>query len=503
MKSKKKKLTKKQKRLLLIIGIIVFVFLLIIVLTPLRNRKKEENTNVNVDDLNRNLTSIKEVVEYLESTYLYEADSSQTDYEIDIYVSFKYDLYDKDASNEIYFTNFYEKVAMVSNFKSFRIIDEGKNISIEVKCNSNKISEVLINGEVDYFKKQDSKKSQEQELKVDTIDLNVNSEILRKLIDSKWTTSNVNLGTPESTFYKYQVYFDEGYEIRTIQGKVYNIVFTDKYKDYVVADYKVGDSLEKIEAALGTSYKDLVIIGYKTDKFYVFFENDEISIYPNNQYDYTEFEKLVEEYNEKQNINDFMDKLTDIWSDYTSYKYDTNFVEIEYVLKGVKISFSSYEKEGIQIYENYKGNLRVEKRDYKDVYYKLNKSLLIDAEVNRMLKTRGFDDTLYERYPLLYSKKFFITNDLEEGFYKNVKIISLDENFPNNELDDTIEIYKYIWADDSHLVYSIMGQGIYLYNAETRVTEELMLGDDRFEITDYNREQNILTYDGKQVVLKY
>ena len=49
------------------------------------------------------------------------SDSNTNGYDLDIFVSFKYDLYENDKSNELYFTNFYEKIAVVTGFKSFRI----------------------------------------------------------------------------------------------------------------------------------------------------------------------------------------------------------------------------------------------------------------------------------------------------------------------------------------------------------------------------------------------
>ena len=37
----------------------------------------------------------------------------------------------------------------------------------------------------------------------------------------------------------YDIYFDEGYEVRTIQGRVFNIVFTKKYNKPVIEGFKL------------------------------------------------------------------------------------------------------------------------------------------------------------------------------------------------------------------------------------------------------------------------
>ncbi len=500
---KKNFLTKKEKRIFIGLGILLIIFILIIILLPTGEKQTQLQQPTVSQDLNQELTTVKEVVEYLESTYLYEEPSTENGYETDIYLSFKFNLYEGDESQEIYFKNFYEKIAMVTNFKSFRLIDKTKGITIAVKCNNGKISEVKINGEVDYFKKESSRRSRIKELNVETLDLEVNSSILQSLINSGWRTGNVNLGTQESTFDKYQVYFDEGYEVRTIQGRVFNIVFTQNYDEKVVAGYKVGDNLDTIKSQLGTSYDSQSIIGYKTKNFYVYFSRKSISIYPNMQYDYTDFENLVKEYNETKDTNDFLYKLTDVWPDYDSYRTGTNDFEIYYSLKGVKISFNNADSEGIQIFENYKGDLRTNKDELKDVYYHLDENLIIQKEQLRQMKTAFYDNSGKEDEPLKYSDKFYVSATSSDGYYRNFQILSIDGQYPNNEFDDNVVVYGYVWADDSNLIYTVEGKGMYIYNAETRQTETLIEGNDNFEIKDYDRNTHIIKYDDTEVRIEF
>lgn len=504
-KTKKKSVLKKKEKIAIVIaGILGFIIILGLASMPTKRVNKNNQIPTNNNDLNRELSSIKEIVEYLEATYISTEDSKTDGYDIDIYINFPYNLFEKDISKEIYFKNFYEKIARITNFKSFRLIDSNRTITIEVKCENGKIKEVKINGEIDYYKKEKSRRGKENELKIENIDIEINSQELQNLINNNWVTANVDLGNAESKYNKYDIYFDEGYEVRTIQGKLFNIVFTEKYKKSVVANYKPGDSLEKIETKLGNAYKGDGIIGYKTKDFYVVFSKNEISIYPNRRNDYEQFEKLLEEYNEKQDKNDFLDKLTDIWPDYDSYSYDNKYVEIYYTLKGVRISFASANQDGIQIYENYKGSLKNEKIDYKDTYYHLDKSLIMEKEEKRKLSKEVMtDDTNKEANPLIYSEKFSIEYEVSNGSYKNVKIQSVDGEYPHNELDDTIVIYKYVWADDTHLLYSIYQKGIYLYDATTRETQVLLEGSENYEIKDYNRQTRTLTYDGEKVIVNF
>ena len=502
-KKKRKLLSKKEKLLIIVISIIAFLVILAIALTINKPTELAKN-QVDMNDLYRNLNTVEEVVVYLESKFISMEKSKQAGFDTDIYVEFKYNLYEGNESKQIYFENFYERIAEVTGFKNFRIIDTAKGITIEVKCEPARISEVNINGEIDYFKKEESRRSKKQALDVNNIELEVNSPELESLISANWNTSKAtSLGSKESSYRKYDIYFDEGYEIRTIRGKVYNIVFNKKYAGKVVGGYKPGDSLEKIEANLGTSYNDSGVLGYKTKDFYVYYSTDEISVYPNNQYDYTEFETLVKKYDSKNDMNEFANLLTDIWPDYDYYDYDDYYFEIDYTLKGVKVQYSQNNPEGIQIYENYKGEFKETQEDYRDLYYKLNQNLIIEKEQSRLMAKAFFNNSQSETEPLHYSSRFYFESSADGEYYKDVAIKSLDENYPNNEFQSTIRIKSYVWADDSHLVYSISGEGIFIYDAENRTTEKLLAGEDAYEITNYDRSSDIIEYDGKQAKINF
>lgn len=502
MKKKKRKvLSKKEKLIIICVAIVAFLVILAIALTIGKSNDTSDN-KVDITDLKHELSSVEEIVTYLESDFISMENSKENGYDLDIYVSFKNHLYDGENSQELYFTNFYEKIAMVTYFKSFRLIDSGKGITIEVKCNSNGISEVRINGELNYFRKEDSKKSAEKAIDVETLDLEINASVLQDLINHKWNAKEVDLGSKEGSFYKYDIYFDEGYEIRNIQGKVFNIVFTSGYNGKVVGDYKVGENLERVENDLGNGYNQDGNLGYKTKDFYVWFSKDEISIYPIYKTDYTEFEELVKEYESNPDANNFMYKITDIWKDYNLYTSNQNYVEICYANKGVKFEYSVANPVGIQIYGNYTGDLKDELENYSKVYYKLNKNLTGETEVQRLDNKAFYDDNEIEEDPIHYSSKFMLMLSFDGEKYTDVKIQSLDGQYPNNEFDETISIYTYVWADDYHLIYSVRGEGIYMYDAQNRTTSQLLSGTGEYNITNYDRDTNIIEYDGIQAFVK-
>ena len=501
-KKKRKILSGKEKLIIICIATISFLIILAIVLMLGKNKEIVGNNESNTD-LSSEINSVKAVVELLESEFISMENSTTNGYDLDIKVSFKYNLYEGENSQELYFTNFYEKVAIATGFESFRIIDNEKGITIEVKATSNGISEVKINGEINYFNKEDSKRSVENQPKIETLDLEINSEELKDLIENNWNTKNAQLGSKESSFYKYDIYFDEGYEIRTIQGKVFNIVFTNKYKGQVVGGYKTGTDIEKISKDLGQGYEESGAIGYKTKNFYVWFSQDEISIYPIYKVDYTEFEDLVKEYEQKQDVNDFMYKITDIWKDYTYYESKQNYVEICYANKGVKFEYSVSNPVGIEIYSNYTGDLKDELEEHTKVYYKLDKNLTGEIETRRIDNKCFYDDNDIEEDPIHYSTKFmlmYIMNDNKELL--DIKIQSLDGQYPNNEFDETFTINSYVWADDYHLIYSRKMDGLYIYDAKNRVTSKLLSGNNEYNITNYDRNANIIEYDGIQAKIE-
>lgn len=501
MKSKKRNLfTKKQILIMIIVAILFFLLILAIALNP-TGKKVMINKEDNNTDINRELKSIEDVIKYYECEYYGTSSSREEGYDIDINVGFRYNLFEDGQSKESFFKSLYERIAMVTEFKNFRLVDQNKDITISVKCYNGKISEVLINGVSDYYKKELSKQSQENALDVKEINVEINSKVLNQLIGANWKIDEIEIGSAESTCNKYDIYFDEGFEVRKIQGRVYNIVFTKKYNKEVIEGFKPGVSLEKVKANLGDSYNEYGFLGYRTKDFYIYFSENEISVYPNLKYDYREFEELVRQYDENGNINEFMDKLTDIWPDYDKYEYDSSYFEIWYTLKGVKIHYNNINPEGIQIYENYKGELKEEKEALRNVYYKLNKNLIIEKEQLRIMTYSMFDNSGVETDPIHYSNKFYF---MPGSTFQSTRVISVDGKNPNSDIDILGDINSYVWCDDTHLLFGISLRGLYIYDAEKRELSTLVEGEENaFEITNFDRNTNILEYDGNKVQIDF
>ena len=277
---------------------------------------------------------------------------------------------------------------------------------------------------------------------------------LQTLINNNWSTKNINFGEKTSTFKDYDIYFENGYRVRNINGKLFNIVFTNKFEKEVISNIKVGDSFEKVKKELGNNYiEQSGILEYMGKDLYVCFTANEISVYPRISYDYTQFEKLLEEYNNNKDFNSFMNKLTSIWPDYSYYSYDTDYCYIMYPLKGVRIYNSSQKTDGIQLYQEYNGNLKNEYKELYQLYYNTNESLVLKAEEDRRMPKCETVDSEGEFVSKKYSYK---SQKNKDGKIYDVIIFSLDEENADSELSKDIYADKILWYDDDNLLYKIL-----------------------------------------------
>ena len=307
---------------------------------------------------------------------------------------------------------------------------------------------------------------------------------------------------------KYDIYFDEGYKIRKINGKIYNIIFTNKYSETVINNLKTNNTIEEIQAILGKpSYSTELensekIIGYKTENLYIFFNEKEISIYPNQEIEnQDEFSSLVSNFIEKKDIQEFLSKLTDIWPDYSDYNIDQSFITIKYPLKGISIEFNNSSISAIKVYNNYKGKItnEITIADIKEnkilptyINVELNQNLVNIAEIERTATDSR------KRFPW----------DKEETIKTEKYVVYLTENRCEFYSTDRQNIDSYLsivglnnifMINEETFVYSIKGQGIYTYNATNKVINKIIEGNDNFEIKGI--EQNIINYDNTQITI--
>lgn len=488
---------------------IMVIFILILV--SFFVLKTIEN-NVNYELTYNNIKSIKDVIEYYESTYISEKENKKGDFKLDVYLKFKMLPYNEDeTSNEKYYMSIIEDGARVLKYKNFRLYDSENDIKVEVICKNNKIIFVKINDIEDYFVYMDSQISLKKYVEIPTTYLNVQSPILQACIDSNW--ENVYFGERDSIFQNYNIYYDEGIKARNIDGKIYNVVFTQKYNGAIVDDLFPGIDFQSIEAKLGTpSFKNGDVIGYKNEKFYIFFTETEISVYRNEEINVDDFFALADKFLEDEiDLLDFMNELTYIWPDYSEYKYAANYMYISYPLKGIEINVNYSDINGILVYNNIRGTLPNIEKYLKNTNFvsRLKLDLVYEAEKTRFKEQsnqlelcKDYEQTLDEEQKNIAGNsekyKIYPLKD-SNGYIYSMYFISSQGDVPDRELNDSIN--SYIWITNDLLVYSKPKVGLFKYNLGNGRVERFLTGDEEFNIKGF--ENGILKYDNKEIQLQY
>ncbi len=403
---------------------------------------------------------------------------------IKIYLKFDRDLYTDNVSNERFFDNLIKVIADFENYKTFELIDEEREIDILVTCEENAIVQVQINGDNNYYLNQESKINSRKE-KAEVTEISIDSNILQTLINNDWNPIGLNLGTKESTCDGYEIYFDEGFKYKVSGRMVYNLIFTEKYSGKIVSGLGTYSTAEDVEKALGTPTftNNSTLYGYVGENNYVFFDfmNKQVSVYPViNMENETEFIDLINSMNETSDIKQFSMDLISLWTDYDIYDYDSNYVNLQYTLRGIKLSISSNSlKNGVYIYQNYNGD--IDRIKNLDNIYIQSTDLVFDEESkranNEILKRKvqgDFSDEELSKLGKKFSVYFRGKLASNETGSKGPTFYSRDGEYPDTELESTLVISSYAWYDDYNFVYSVDDDGIYLYNPVSRTNSKII-----------------------------
>lgn len=515
-----KKLDNKKAIITISCILIILLILLIVIQTVIRKQKDEEelmeqiNSYTSIEDFK----TIEEVAKYLECNYIKQTNSKEKNYDIDIYMKIKVTPYIEDESNERFYEKLISYSASVLKYQSFRIIDKQNDITIEVVCDKeNKtIKNKIINGEINYFAKHDSYINMKNMEATKETNFDIQSSVLKKVIENDWKDIKEEFGTQESIFNQYNIYFDEGIEVRKVSNKIFNIIFTENYKDNIVNNIKTSTSKESIIKILGEptfSNEQFDFIGYKGKNIYLFYNSrKEISIYRvENDYDSTRFVQIVDNYLENKDQDKLVKDLKDEYGDFDEYENSSQGTILQYTLKGIQINFRKGISSGIQIYKNYFGtiykdiNLETIKNNEElpDNIFVNDQDLVEKREIERledidMTITNANIEKKNSKEENSQSNMFYTIKTKVDGDSYKIQFISIDGKNANNELRESVDYY--IWIDDYNFIYSVKNKGIYLYNLKLRKYVEIVTGkNEEFKITEY--KDNILKYDDKSIKL--
>ena len=502
----KKKLNKKIKIVLIIIVVILALYIL--VQSFIRAYKIEVDDGSSTTSLKYNVDEYESLEELLNAHKCVYISATETSDLLTVYLIFDRELYTDDESNENYFTSIIYAVAEYIDYKTFELIDEDTDIDIYVTCDGEAINEIKINGDENYYLNQDSIINARKEAQVIT-DFEIQSEELQALIDNDWSTTDLNLGTKDSTCDNYDIYFDEGFKFKTVGRKIYNLIFTTKYDGEIAAGLNANSTAEEVIEVLGdpTFEYGTNLYGYIGENNYLFFDftNNQVSIYPNlNLEDEDEFIELIEEMNESLDIKQFAMDLTSLWIDYDIYEYDSDYVDLQYTLRGVRLVISSSSlKNGIYIYQNYDGSLS--NISSLDNTYVQESDLIYEEEQKRTSEeylTTTIEGDYTEEELAEYGTKFIVSfrgelGDNETG-YKGPTFYSTDDEYPDTELESTLVISSYSWYDDYNFIYSIDDDGIYLFNCISNINTKVI--DVEGEVTISSTGNGKIIYNGTEEI---
>lgn len=355
-----------EKRVKKVIWMLIILSVIVVISIFIISNTKKNNSEAAEEEYN--LNTVAGIIAYKKGKFIKQETSKDEAYHRDIYLEFGPDLYDpEDDMRKQFYTNMFVRLSKVLGYQNFRLIDEGKDITIGIKCDVNKktIVEIMVNGDKNYW---GNIQSQYNLLQLGNNEvnskINIQANELTRLIQNEWRRVSLNLDDSFKTVGNYDVFSDKGIEIRTINRQIFNIVFTANYKDDVVNNIKTTTTFEDVINILGeptVGSEESGIIGYRGEDIYIFFlSNNEISVYRiEKEYsNLNKFFELIKQWEKDRDIKEFVNRVTDIWPDWDVYNYNTTMVDLRYTLKGIKIQFGVSQNNGIIYDKNYTADLR-------------------------------------------------------------------------------------------------------------------------------------------------
>ena len=380
-----------KRKNIIIISIIILIFIVgIAIFIKIKKQGSAKNT-------------LKQIAEFYGCEFVKETNTTERGYSKKIY--WNYDVPPIDTEDGTQYKEYYESVlkAVSAQIKeNFILIDNKHSIEIRVKYNpeNNKIV-YLINNDKNFFKNEENKKISEiNQEKEKTTNIEIKAKELQYTIENEWSRkkSENTYGNKIKSESNYDVY-SNGIKVKTINSKIYNLIFMKEYKGNVFENITAGMSNETIRNILGEpTYENTeadLLIGYKTEKFYVFFSNGQISIYPVESFDENknkQFAEIISEYINNTSIyKETLQKVTQLYPDYSEYIQNDDSIELKYPLKGFEIKMGNNEESGIYIYSNYNGliSLDTKKEDLQlktlNNVYLVNSNFIFDEELTRIV----------------------------------------------------------------------------------------------------------------------
>lgn len=493
-KSKKKK----------IIIIIIIAFLIFFILGALRKMNKKYIT---IDDF----TNVRELVEYYNCKYISLKNSDAEGYDKDLRIYFPLAPVDEvyDVSNQTFYENVIKDVCNKLNYKPYRIIDEKRGLTIEIKYNEeDKIVEYRINNDNNFFKTQMAKstlnkrgESLDEKLSKNTR-LNINSEELKILANNNWKNSS-SLGNKYRFSDTREIYWDKGFETRVSGGSVLYIKFTERYHDEIVSGITTGLDNEKIKSILGNpdyvglDSESIDIVGYVLNHCYYFFSKGEVYVCNIEEVDTKKDNEMItafEQMNKDGDYATFCDKLTTLYTDYSKYFSNDSMTEISYPTRGIKFCLGYNNLNGMEFYGNYRGKYSLDNNGTQNCSFYYNKDLMFEFikreidndDIARIINYGGENELGLDKFNLIQDSK-------------SIKIYSVDKTYMDSSIRKSVN--KVLYYNDGVFVYTVNGEGIYKYDAKDCNNKNILETTENINLENIT-DDTLYYNNGKTIKLK-
>ena len=354
------KLSQCQKVIILVltISIMILCSLLIYMSSIIEENSTEDEEVALVNTASENKDTLTKILDKYKVELLERSGTK-------IYVKFSRNLFNEDGTdNKEYF---YKLINELSDHlkATYYLIDEENEINIKVFYLENENPIVRINNQENFFESS----SAETYYGIDNVEIVGSKNIIftnyylqsLSIAGMKYSSITDKLGEPELVDeFGYEVY--EGGNIKIAKypndNKVRNIVLSGEYLNDVVSRVKEGYSLNTVFGQYGDpafGSVDEGYLGYRNEEFYVFFYNDEVSIYGYSYISDYKFEKYLNEYLADGDLAKFEKVTRVVWEGYHEYEYDAEneSLLLTYPSKGVEINIKGNDPSGIIFYSNY------------------------------------------------------------------------------------------------------------------------------------------------------
>lgn len=349
------------KQKILLVFLILFFCLLFLMIALLKSVEKTQANVVvstNTEDVEKKELTKKDIIEKYDSKYISEG----VDY---IQVVLAKNLFNENgSSNQSYIENLMTDLMPFYTPKDYYIVDDEKEIEVYARYNEELEGyEFVINKIEDFYSKVDG----EDYVKID------NTHIV---YGNLFATDNYlldKLQMYDFYFSKISENLDEGIELQNgytsyengeiliknaPTGAVKNMILTEGYSEKITTKIHSDMSLKEVieaEPVYGFGSLEEGYIGYRHRAYYLFFYEDEISIYTYSYEKNKDFENILKMYLESKDLEMFVKRLSKKFMayDYLEYDKDTQSAKIRYSTRGVDINIKNNDPKGITFYSNY------------------------------------------------------------------------------------------------------------------------------------------------------